>query len=156
LLEGEKYAYAHTLLKELNEIYLVLGINYMRLGKYDYAMKYLGKSLELSESNGYKNILGRTYTSLGILFNKQNDIQKEKEYLKKAIKLFEEEKDSSSLFSAISNLASSYMQNISLDSDSFSSISALIIAFKSSEFRENLYDSVFLIPVNFSYCRFSV
>jgi signal transduction histidine kinase len=119
LYKAENFTVKYQLQEQLNTVYLTLGINNIRLGVYDEAIKYLNKSLELAESRNDAEMIGRTYVSLGIFFNKNDNLEKERFYLKKALDISKKYNLRENMATANSNLATNYSKAGKLDSALF-------------------------------------
>ena len=84
--------------------YELKGNAYADVGKYALALEYLIEAAGYYEQNEDYRSLGRTYNSVGIIYNLQGNRENEKRYLQMASKILEQEKDSFSLPYVLHNL----------------------------------------------------
>ncbi len=71
--------------KQLAEAYRILGSSYRIMGKVDSAIKMLYKSLEISESINYRDMISKAKSDLGILHAYQKDFDKSLKFFEESI-----------------------------------------------------------------------
>ena len=79
--------------KEIATNYTLYGVIYLYKANYTNAVKYLNKSLEISEKNKFHSLTKQNYRALSTLYGLQEDYPKTLETVQKALKLEKEKPD---------------------------------------------------------------
>lgn len=99
------------------QAYVLHGLGNMQSGKTSLAIEYFFKAATLYEKSGNDIGLGTAYNYVAQTYILQENYENSNYYLKKAISIFENEKDSSRWAYSLHNLAFNYyVQNYQLDS----------------------------------------
>jgi serine phosphatase RsbU (regulator of sigma subunit) len=88
--------------------YELLGDAYWYAHSYSRASEYYFKELELAEMLQWKEMLGRSYYNIGWMKCVQRRYFKDRHYLLRALKIFEEERDTLSILEVYNGLAGVY------------------------------------------------
>jgi serine phosphatase RsbU (regulator of sigma subunit)/TPR repeat protein len=96
--------------------YILKGACYMDYGDLASALEYYIKAANYYEINGDNKGLARTYTYIAEVYNKQENPDNEKYYLRNAIELFKKEQDSVRLANVLHNLGYANYSNGQYDS----------------------------------------
>ncbi len=76
--------------QSLGDAYVILGVVYLRLGKFKEAEFYLRKSLKIGESIGDKKRVAACYLDLGLNYYEKFNFKLSEEFYLKALKIYEE------------------------------------------------------------------
>lgn len=98
-----------------SNIYLNLGINYLRMSNYNKSIDYLEKAIEICKINNNKDILASCYVTIGIINFEQADNASAEKYYFKAIDLYRQIENKSKLAQVYNNLSNLYFQQNKLD-----------------------------------------
>ncbi|MBX3042262.1 MAG: tetratricopeptide repeat-containing sensor histidine kinase [Candidatus Kapabacteria bacterium] len=96
-------------------VYMNLGINFLRLGDYTSSINYLNKSIDICKENDLTALLGSNYITLGIINHEAGNLSRSKQYYFDAEKIFIELKQEERLSMVYNNLANVYKSLDSLD-----------------------------------------
>ncbi len=105
---AEKVAIRHNKIKELVNLYNIIGITYDNIKEYDKAFFYYKKSLEYAKKLDFKAGLINAYINLAGVYFSVHDYEKETEFFLKALELAKQNKDSVSIGYIYNNLAEDY------------------------------------------------
>ncbi len=105
---AEKIAIRYNKIKELVNLYNIIGITYDNIKEYDKAFFYYKKSLEYAEKSGFNAGLINAYINLAGVYFSVHNYEKETEFYLKALELAKQDKDSVSIGYIYNNLAEDY------------------------------------------------
>ncbi|MGB3340853.1 MAG: diguanylate cyclase [bacterium] len=86
ILENRKHLSKQT----LGDTYLILGVVYLRSGKFRKAESYIRRALRIRESSGDKKRIAACYLDLGLNYYEKLDEKKSHHFYNRALKIYEE------------------------------------------------------------------
>jgi len=92
----------------LGDTYVILGVVYLRLGKFKEAEIYLKKSLKIGESVGDKKRIAACYLDLGLNYFEKFDFKSSEDLYLKALKIYEEIGYQEGILIAFNNIGALY------------------------------------------------